>query len=254
MLAEGISPRKDYQQAEADTAIAKSDLQGLKEHTVHLESETRALLGAYGMSPGQSHSERINTGSPVTAPRSGVITRKNITLGDMVTPETVMYEVADLSQVWLDMTVYPKDLSTIHPGQIITFTTDSLPGRPFTGRINYIPPGALEASQTYIARAYLDNASGLLKPGMFGQVRIEQTTLQTKSYVPEKAVRKYGREFFVFIPLGSNRFRKQTIEPGEKVDGGYLISAGLKPGEKVVSQGSFTLKAEMLKSQFSEEE
>lgn len=89
---------------------------------------------------------------------------------------------------------------------------------------------------------------------MFGQVRIDQVTQQSKPFVPEEAVQKYGREYFVFIPVGKNRFRKQTVKLGEKVSGGYLVNSGLQEGEKVIGKGSFILKAEMLKSQFTEEE
>ncbi|MBY0451196.1 MAG: efflux RND transporter periplasmic adaptor subunit [Cyanobacteria bacterium] len=254
LLAKGISPRKDYMQAESDAALARADLEGEQEHRIHIKAEGRALLGAYGMKPGSVHSESIRTGTPVTAPRSGVITQKNITLGDMVTPETVMYKVADLSQVWLDITVYPTDLSSVRVGQQVTFTTDSLPGRTFLGRVNYLPPATQEASQTYVARAYLDNSSGLLKPGMFGQAKISQASQQSKPFVPDEAVQKYGKETFVFVKLGNNRFRKQTVQLGEKVSGGYLVNAGLQLGDSVVGKGSFTLKAEMLKSQFAEEE
>lgn len=254
LLAEGISPRKDYQQAEAEAIMAQQDLKGKREHAVHIQSEGKALLGAYGNRPSSPHSERISTNSPVTAPRAGVITKKNITLGDMVTPDMVMYEVADLSQTWLDIAVYPKDLSLVRVGQTVSFTTDSLPEKKFTGRIDYIQPGTNETSQTYTARAHLDNSLGVLKPGMFGQARIERTSQETKSFVPEEAVQKYGRESFVFVELGNNRFRKQTVQLGDRVSGGYLVNDGLQPGDKIIGKGSFVLKAEMLKSQFAEEE
>lgn len=254
LLAEGISPRKDYQQAETEVALARADVEGETEHQIHIKAEGKALLGAYGMKPGSVHSESIRTGTPVTAPRSGIVTKKNITMGDMVTPEMVMYEVADLSQIWLDITVYPKDLSSIREGQTVRFTTDSIPGKQFTGIINYLQPTTDETSKTYVARAFLDNSQGLLRPGMFGQVQINQELSQTKAFVPEVAVQKYGRESFVFIPLEKNRFRKQTVVLGSKVAGGYIVNKGLEPGDKVVGKGSFTLKAEMLKSQFAEEE
>ncbi len=254
LLAEGISPRKDYQQAEAESTMARSALAGQQEHRVHIKSEGKAMLGAYGMKPGKSHSESIRTGSPVTAIRSGVITKKNITLGDMVTSEMVMYEVVDLSQMWLDLAVYPKDLSSLQVGQAVSFSSDSLPGKTFAGRVNYIQPGTNETSQTYVARANLDNSSRLLKPGMFGQARIEQATQQAKSFIPEEALQKYGRESFVFVRLAANRFRKQTVQLGEQVTGGYLVNSGVQPGDQIVGKGSFVLKAELLKSQFAEEE
>ncbi len=72
--------------------------------------------------------------------------------------------------------------------------------------------------------------------------------------MPEEAVQKYGKETFVFIKLDKNRFRKQTIQLGNHVAGGYLVNAGVQAGDTVVGKGSFILKSEMLKSQFAEEE
>jgi membrane fusion protein, heavy metal efflux system len=252
LLAEGISPRKDYLQASADATLARSELMGLEEHKIHIQSEAQALMGAYGMGF-NGRSEHINTSSPLSAPRSGIIIKKNITVGDMVTPDETLYEVADLSQVWLDMTIYPKDLTYVREGQQITFVSDSLPGQSFLGRINYVQPMASEPSETFLARAYFSNPGGLLRPGMFGKVSIRQVSGQILPFIPEAAVQKYGKETFVFIPQGEGHFRKQIVLLGDQVPGGYLVQQGLQPGEKVVGKGSFTLKAEMLKSQFGED-
>jgi cobalt-zinc-cadmium efflux system membrane fusion protein len=251
---EGVSPQKDYQQAQADAELANTELEGKLEHRTHLKSEAKALLSAYGLSLNSAHSERINTLSPIMAPRSGVVVKKNITLGDMVTPDTVMYEVTDLSQLWLDVAVFPKDIALLHVGQRLVFTSDSLPGKQFVGKIDYIQPNVQENSQTYIARAYLSQAGGLLKPGIFGQVRLERNLARSQVVVPESAVQRYGRETFVFVPEGNYRFRKQTVVLGHKVQDGYGIEQGLSAGTQVVGQGSFALKAELLKSLSAQEE
>lgn len=254
LLAEGISPQKDFQDAQAEAEMAKTELAGKREHRIHLRSEAWALLSAYGVAPNSSHTEKINTGSPLIAPRGGVILKKSITLGDMITPDTVMYEVADLSHIWLDVTVFPKDIALVHPGQTLVFTTDSLPGKTFTGKIDYIQPTTQENNATYIARANLSNVGGLLKPGIFGQVLLNRNLSQQVAVVPESAIQRYGREAFVFIPEGSNRFRKQTIVLGDKVQDGYTIQQGLSAGTTVVGNGSFILKAELVKTQSAPEE
>jgi cobalt-zinc-cadmium efflux system membrane fusion protein len=254
LLAEGLTPRKDYQQAQAAAGLAGADLAGKREHGIHLKAEAQALLSVYGARPGRSGSERIETGSVLMAPGSGIVTRKYITVGDVVSADTVMYEIADLSRVWLDIDIYPKDLSSVTIGQAVRFTSDSAPNKTFLGRINYIQPTAAETSRTYVARAYIDNAAGLLRPGMFGQAGLERPAGQTKPFIPEDAVQKYGRDTFVFIPMGGGRFRKRTVRLGETVEGGYLADAGVWAGDRVVLKGSFTLKAEMFKSLFAEEE
>lgn len=254
LVAEGISPRRDYQQAEAEAELAKTELYGQHEHKIHINAENKALLGAYGVSANNAHSEVIKNSSPVISPRTGIITKKTITVGDMVAPDTLLYEVSDLSQLWLDITIYPKDIAQVRIGQTVEFLTDSLPGQLFTGRIDYVQPISNETNPTYIARAYLDNTKRQLKPGMLGKIKIDKGEKIKRVIVPEDAVQKYGREFFVFVPLGNGKFKKRTIRIGHKSENGYLVEDGLSEGETVVTQGSFNLKAELLKSQFAETE
>lgn len=253
LLAEDISPRKDYQQAEAEAETARTALAGQREHRIHIRSEGKALLSVYGVSPGGPRSEAIRTESPVIASASGVITRKNVTVGSMVTPDSILYEISDRSRVWLDIAVYPGDLEAVRPGQRFSFLTDSLPRRMFIGTIDYMPPEA-EMGRIFTARAFLKNDQGLLKPGMFGAVQIEQGEARSHPFIPEAALQRYGREAFVFIPLGGNRYRKQTIIPGERSGAGYAVNSGLSAGQSVVTRGSFALKAEMLKSVLGEPE
>jgi len=254
LFSEGISPQEDYQKARTEAELANTDLMGRMEHRTHLRNEAAALLSAYGVKPNSAHAEKISTNSPIVAPKGGVVLKKNVTLGDMVNPDTVMYEVADLSQIWLDVTIFPKDIAGIHPGEALKFTTDSLPGHVFAGKIDYVQPAVQENSQTYIARAYLDNPKNLLKPGIFGQVTINRNLSRNLVVVPESAVQRYGRETFVFIPQGNGRFHKQTVVLGDKVRDGYAVQSGLPAGTTIVTAGSFTLKAELLKSQFEQPE
>lgn len=249
----GISPRKDWQQASTEARIARTELQSLQEHNTHIRSEAKAMLGAYGVGF-NPNSETLRSGSPLTAPKAGIVTRKNVTVGDTVSPEQTLYEIADLSQVWLDLTIYANEVAKLRPGSPVSFQSDSLPGRVFNGTVNYIQSEAMPKSQTFLVRAFLNNASGLLKPGMFGQATIQQTEGQSMPFVPESAIQTYGKETFVFVPVGQGQYRKQTVRKGTAADGGYLIEQGLEAGTKVVGKGGFTLKAEMLKREFAEEE
>lgn len=261
LLAEGLSPRKDYYQAQADAETAHAELSGSREHRIHIQAEGRALLSAYGLSLNSLQSERISNGSPVTTMESGIITQKNITIGDMVTADTVLYEVTDLSRLWLDLTVYPGDLSRIHNQDTVSFRTDAIPNHVFYGSIQYIPSIGNQNTPTFNARAYIDNPQRLLKPGMMGQATISQATGSAKTnnqnpakpFLPEGAIQQYGRENFVFLDLGNGHFRKQTVQPGIAVSGGRLVESGLDAGQRVVLHGSFNLKSELLKSELNEE-
>ena len=253
LFKEGISPQKDYIQAQSDMIIAQEELANVKEKSVHIKSEARAMLGTYGVSA-NLNSEGLITSSPITALRSGVITKKNITVGSVVSPDQILYEVSDLKQLWLDITLYAKDIAKIKDGQTVVFKSESFPTQQFIGKIDYIQPASNEPTQTFIARAFINNPLGLLKPGMFGEIVISSNMKENKPFVPEDAIQKYGKETFVFLDLGNGKYKKQVIQIGEKALDGHFINRGVQAGDKIVGNGSFTLKSELLKSEFAEEE
>ncbi len=254
LYSEGISPKKDYLQAQADASIASSELSIKEHHKEHLLSEAKALLEAYGLEFNDLKPSGVTTNTSITAIRSGVITKKNITVGAIVNPELELYEIADLSKLWLDINIYSGDISKIKKNQVINFKTDSYPDTIFSGHIDYIQTSSINSSGTYIARAFVDNSKFLLKPGMFGEVIIEQDESSTKVFVPDECIQKYGKEYFAFEAIDKNHFRKRTIDLGSKVKGGHMINSGVEERATLVSKGSFLLKAELLKSSFAEEE
>lgn len=253
LFKEGISPQKDYIQAQSDMIIAKEDLENAHEKSIHIKSEAKAMLGTYGVSS-NLNSERLITSSPITALSSGVVTKKNITLGSVVAPDQILYEVSDLKELWLDITLYSNEISKISEQQTVIFKPDSFQGKDFVGKIDYIQPSSNEPTQTFIARAFINNSLGLLKPGMFGEIVINSNLKQNKPFVPDVAIQKYGKETFVFLDLGGGTYKKQVIQLGEKATGGHFINSGVQAGDKIIGNGSFTLKSELLKSEFSEEE
>lgn len=253
LYEEGISPQKDLLQAKSDFIIAKYDLKNSQEREIHIKEEAYAVMSFYGVKP-NFDTESLATTIPITAMKPGIITKKNVTLGAIVTPEQILYEVTDMRNLWLDIVLYSEDIAFIEKGQKIEFIPDSLKNKIFTGKIDYIQPLSNTDTQTFTARAFLDNKDGLLQPGMFGEVKIINNRAEYKPFVPESAIQKYGQEIFVFIDLGGGKYKKQLIEIGEKADGGYFINKGIKKGDKIVEEGSFTLKSEMLKSEFEEED
>lgn len=247
MFHEGVAAEKDYIKAESDKKIEEETLRGYREHSTHIRAEAQVMLSAYGVKLPTEHSERIESTSPITTPRGGVIVKKTVTVGDVVNSTEPLYVVGDLSHVWLDIAVYDKQLQGIKEGDQISFSSDSLPGRTFDSRISYIKPSTEDGSGTFIARAILDNPHLDLKPGMLGQVKVRQQHAEQFAFVPEEALQKYGNEHFVFLCEPGGTYKKQVVEPGRRIDGGYLITHGLESGQRIVGKGSFTLKAEMLK-------
>lgn len=244
---EGIAPLKDVLAAKNQVDQLTIELRGIKEHDVHLNSETDAMLSTYGKHLGNYENHKIESESPLTAPRAGVVIKKTITLGDVVNTAEPLYVVADLSDIWLDVTIYDKDLAQVKIGQKVTFISDSLAGRKFDGKISYIQPLAGDASRTFLARAVLPNRQLVLKPGMFGTAIIHTQRKEYLPYVADNSVQRYGKDIFVFEDLGAGKYAKRPIELGERLLDGYLVKSGIKSGALIVNSGSLTLKAEFLK-------
>ncbi|MEI8377145.1 MAG: efflux RND transporter periplasmic adaptor subunit [bacterium] len=253
LFAEGISAKKSLIQAESDYAIARDDLSVVKERDMHIRAEANSLLKIYGTST-NLNSDNIQTTSAIIALRPGIITKKNVTVGATVSPDQILYEVSDLSSLWLDMTIYPEYISKIREGQEVIFKSDSMPNKTFVGKISYIQPSSDDPTKTFLARVFMDNSSKLLRPGMFGQIFIKEDEKQLKIFVPNEAIQEYGKESFVFVYLSDGKYKKQTIKLSETGEGGHFIDEGLKAGDKIVTQGSFTLKSELIKKQFEQEE
>lgn len=254
LLKQGISSKKEYLQAKTDYELHQAEIEGLEEHRTHLTSEAKALLNNYGTKLGNPESENINSNSPITSPKNGVIIKKNSFLGNIVSPEQTLYEISDLSQVYIDTNIYAKDINLVKKGHDITFTTDSLEGKKFQGKISYLSPSLNKENQAFTAKVILNNRDNLLKLGMFGKVVIKGSKEESRPYILENSLLAYNKENFVFIDLGSGKYKKTLITLDKKFDNGYLIKKGIKKTDKVVVEGSFTLKSELLKNQFSEEE
>lgn len=254
LFEENIAPQKDVIKAESDLRIEQQTFDGLNIHSGHLRRETQALLGAYGAKMPAPNQESVESTSPIITPKSGVVTKKNITVGDVVTSTEPLYVVGDLSKVWLDIAVYDKQLSTIKQGSMVTFRSDSLPGKTFGGRITYIQPSAEEPSGTFLARVELPNPKLLLKPGMLGQVSVENPSQRSLPFLPDAAIQRDGKDVLVFIDLGGGKYQKRPVVLRKQLPDGYLAEGGVSSGDQVVTTGSFALKAEMLKSSNEEDE
>lgn len=242
----GISPEKDFLQSESDLILAKSNLDHAHERALHIRSEATALLSTYGSRP-DFESEQLSTTSPIKALRSGVVTKKNVTLGSVVSPSQTLYEVSDLGELWLDITLYANQIGSIEKNQSVVFKADSFPTKAFKGHIDYIQPISNQPSQTFTARVFIPNPHQALKPGMMGEIHIQKNLHLQKPFIPHHALQSYGKESFVFIDLGQGHYQKRRVEVGSASPTGVWIIQGLKAGENIVGQGSFTLKAAWLK-------
>lgn len=204
---------------------------------------------------------RLLGGSPgggnhvaVTAPQGGRVTERAVTLGETVTPEQALFTVTNLETVWVQLNVYPKDMATIQTGQAVEITPDAAPGRIFTGTVSYIGDTVDETTRTVKVRCEIPNAGRLLKPSTFVHGAILGSSRAAVLTVPEAAVQKMGGESVVFVASDTaGEFETRPVTTGEKFGDAVTVTAGLKPGERVVVRNAFVVKAQAMKHELAED-
>ncbi|HEU4412721.1 MAG TPA: efflux RND transporter periplasmic adaptor subunit [Polyangiaceae bacterium] len=180
---------------------------------------------------------------PVRSPASGHVTRKEVALGAYVTPEMVLYEIADLSRVYVVADVFTRDAASLRVGSAGLVRFASLPGPEIKAKIDLIYPEMNAAARTTRVRLQVPNPGLLLRPGLYGEVRFE-TGARRALVVPRDAVVDTGESRYVFVDLGEGRYAPRLVtlgaEAGERVE----IVSGLRAGERVVSGATFLLDSE----------
>ena len=177
------------------------------------------------------------------APVDGIVLKKVAVRGMNVEPGMDMFEIADLSQVWVQADVYEQDLSFVRIGQSASLALDAMPGRTLRGRAEFISPALDPTTRTAKVRFAFDNAKGLLKPGMYATVELALTTGSGLA-VPEEAVIDTGEQKIVFVAEGPGRYVPRAVELGAKIDRYYAVVSGLVTGDEVATSAQFLLDSE----------
>lgn len=187
------------------------------------------------------------------APMDGVITGRHATDGELVDKARPVYTISDPAQLWAVAEVKERDIAAVKPDQDAVFTVLAYPDEKFHGKLVLIGNEVEAGSRTVEVRIAVDNSGGRLKAGMFADVEIVTTILEGVLSIPDHALETDGDHQVVFVALDGNRFEKRVVKPGLEQSGRVQILDGLKAGEKVVTEGGFILKSELLKGQFGEE-
>lgn len=254
---------KSYERAKllvAEKAIAAGEFQ---QREGDYRSKQSALAGAElalrqaGDDPRQARS----AGAPrvaVRAPFAGRVIDRKVTPGALVEALHPLVTVGDLSNVWVFLRVYEKDLGAIRTGLPITVTTEALPDTRFSGTIDYVGSEVDPNTRTTRIRATVRNAGERLRPGLFVSGRLEVSGGARKEEkllaVPNGAIQTLAGKPTIFVQTAPNTFARRTLEPGRGFGDYVEVLAGLKAGEEVVTEGSFILKSQFSKAELVEEE
>jgi Cu(I)/Ag(I) efflux system membrane fusion protein len=177
------------------------------------------------------------------SPISGTVIAKLIQEGQYVSEGSVLYDLADLSRVWVYLDVYEKDVRFVSLGRTVRIHTEAWPGETFTGTVTFIDPVVNSDTRTVRVRSEFDNASGKLKPQTYVEARIAAPS-SGALVVPESAVMYTGSRNIVWVEIGANAFEPREVRVGMTGGGMVEITGGLKEGESVVISGGYLLESE----------
>jgi Cu(I)/Ag(I) efflux system membrane fusion protein len=213
--------------------LAESSLQRLRNWDVS-DEQIRALAGS-------GEARRTLTFRSTV---SGIVTEKKAVQGNRFMPGEVLYQVADLSSVWVIAEVFEQDLGLIRTGAQAQVRINAYPGTSFGGKITYVYPTLKAETRTVPVRVELANPGLLLKPGMFAQVEVSVSGKGTVITVPVSAVIDSGTRQMVLIQQGEGRFEPRPVVLGARSDTHVEVIEGVKEGEEVVVAANFLIDAE----------
>ncbi len=179
----------------------------------------------------------------VQSPVSGYITERNALPNQFVQPETKLYTIADLSQVWVYAQVFQTDVSRLKAGDPATVTVDAYPGRSFQGHIQQILPQVDATTRTVRVRLVFENLGLLLKPGMYVNV-VLGVPLGLQLIIPASGVLQSGAHQIAFVDKGNGHLEPRQIETGLHVGDGFVVLKGLRAGERIVASANFLIDSE----------
>lgn len=192
-------------------------------------------------------SKKVKTNVEVYATSSGVVTAKQVNVGDYVGQGTVLFEVSDLSRIWVLFDAYESDLHFLKKGNNMEFTIQAIPSTTFNGIISFIDPVIDPVNRVAKVRIEMNNQDGKLKPEMFatGFVKANLDQYQNKMVVPKTAVMWTGKRSIVYVkqPGDDPIFKIREIELGPMLGNSYVVVKGLTEGEEIVTEGAFSVDA-----------
>jgi membrane fusion protein, copper/silver efflux system len=160
-----------------------------------------------------------------------------------VTPETDLYEIADLSTIWVYVDIYEYEAPFVHIGQSASMQLSYFPGKTYRGRVAYVYPTLDPKTRTIKVRLAFPNSNYALKPDMYADVQLT-IDYGAQIVVPSEAVLNSGTSQVVFVAKPGGYFEPREIKVGDQFDGQYAVLAGLKAGEKIVASGNFLIDSE----------
>ncbi len=244
---EAVATMQEYLVAQRSyKQMRNSDYPDLAEGSKSLLDASRQRLKLWGITDSQiaqlERTQKPTLALSINAPSSGVVLKKLVQPGQYVKTGDVLYEVADLSQVWAEADVFEAQMKDVKVGHRATITSPSYPGKTFVGKVSFIYPFLNPETRSMKVRVELSNRDGLLKPDMFVTAQLQAPGSQVLA-VPASAVLDTGKRQIVYVQTAPGTFQPREVSLGGKAMDHFPVLSGLKQGEKVATSGGFLIDA-----------
>ena len=235
----GAASQQELERLHAEHTAKLAGVQSLRSRLVLLGMPAAAIDA---MSPGKE----IEATTNIPAPIAGGITARAANAGLNVDTSTKLFTVVDLSSVWVVGALYERDFSRVRVGSAATVTTAAYPGLALQGRVSYIDPQLSADTRTARVRVEVPNPRQELRLGMFADIEVAATARRRVVMVPRSAVQTIGQHQVVYVanPTEPGKFTEREVRLGDESGELVEVVSGVKPGDQIVSKGSFYLRAE----------
>jgi RND family efflux transporter MFP subunit len=235
----GAASRQELERVEAEHTARKTSLESARSR-LELLGVSRAAID--GLSPGDS----VAATTSVPAPIAGVVTERLANVGLNVDTASKLFTVVDLSTVWVVADVYEQDFSRVRIGSPAIVATTAYADLVLHGRISYIDPQLNPQTRTARARIEVPNARRQLRLGMYADVLLEGSGRDSAALIPQSAVQNVRDRHVVYLanPREPGKFIEREVRLGQAIGQQVEVLTGAKPGDFVVAEGSFFIRAE----------
>ncbi len=260
LLNEGISARRDLENSQSRVAVTAAELVAAQ-NSVHAATAAlraaRSKLASLGLPEPRRETESFTSELAVRSPIKGTVTQRNVHPGQSVGPalgsgsgkSLTLFTIAQLNKVWVMVEAPQSVVTFLKLGSPVEFRSEVAPGQHFVGKVTRLGEHFDPESRTGHVRTEIENRLGLLKPGMLVIATLSELDEHSKQLaVPVSALQSiYGHQC-VFVALGNHKYEKRAVVLGNRTASLAVVKNGVSAGESVVTNGSFYLKSEVLKS------
>lgn len=247
---EGISSRAEYEVARAQMLKDKANLDSLKiqrRALIQVYAQRVALYGGNESTITKTiATQRIYPYITMRANKNGVVLDRKVNPGEIIDQNKELFNVADLSTIWLVGYAFEKDATLLKVGQNVQGVLEESKWDVVKGKLSYVASILDTTSKTLEVRADIENKDFAIKPNMYAEMIVDVGAVNALA-VPNTALQKYGDYNFAYVEVKPHVYEERKVEIGQHNDKYSEVKSGLKPGENVVSNGGFSLLGESIK-------